>query len=195
MNRTFRLLRADEIDVRVGQASRDDATRPWYSLLLYKDARADMIILDETVGAANWNRKHDVINNILYCTVGVRFPNFRFITDPKTGELIKDDKGNPKREFVGYGDFVYKQDCGTESNTEAEKGASSDSFKRACVNWGIGRELYTSPKMFISEQLKGVGDKRSLFVSEINYDDLGNIANVTIKDSRDPAFTKTFGNR
>lgn len=180
MNRTFRLLRADEIEVRVGQASKEGATRPWYSLLLYKDARADMNVLDETVGAANWSRSHLVVKDVLYCKVGVRFPIFEV---------------NDKAEVTGikaYTDWTYKEDCGTESNTEKEKGESSDSFKRACVNWGIGRELYTAPKMFVGELLKGVGDRRSLYVSKIEYDKHDNIALVVIKDFRDETFVKTF---
>ena len=113
----FRDLRADEIDVRVGQVGDG-----WATLLLYKDARVDMDILDETVGLLGWQRKHYELKGNIYCSVG----------------LYMDGIG-----------WVWKDDCGTESNTEKEKGESSDSFKRACVNWGIGRELYTSPKIFI----------------------------------------------
>lgn len=113
----FRDLRADEIDVRVGQVGDG-----WATLLLYKDARVDMDILDETVGPYVWQRKHYEVKGNMYCSVG----------------LYHDGIG-----------WVWKDDCGTESNTEKEKGESSDSFKRACVNWGIGRELYTSPKIFI----------------------------------------------
>ncbi len=110
----FRLLRADEIDVRVSQVSEKGA-----GLLLYKDARCDMNILDEAFGVFGWQRRHSLINGNLFCTVSVR--------DPETGE------------------WVSKQDVGTESYTEKEKGQASDSFKRACFNLGIGRELYTAP--------------------------------------------------
>ena len=113
----FRDLRADEIDVRVGQVGDG-----WATLLLYKDARVDMDILDETIGPGLWQRKHYEVKGNMYCSVGLYL------------------------EGLGW---VWKDDCGTESNTEKEKGESSDSFKRACVNWGIGRELYTSPKIFI----------------------------------------------
>jgi len=116
----FRLLRADEIDVRIAQV------QSWgISLLLYKDARCDMNILDETVGAENWQRKHKLINGNLFCSVGIYV------------------------EREGYGEWVWKQDVGTESYTEKEKGQASDSFKRACFNLGIGRELYTAPAMFV----------------------------------------------
>ncbi len=113
----FRTLKASEIECRVGTISEKGLT-----LLLYKDARCDMNILDETVGALNWKREHKRDN--ANCVVS-----------------IYDDN---KKEWVS------KEDTGTESNTEAEKGLASDSFKRACVNWGIGRELYSSPFIYIS---------------------------------------------
>ena len=93
------------------------------SLLLYKDARCDMKILDETVGPENWKRSHELINGNLFCNVSIW------------------DEG--KKEWVT------KQDVGTESYTEKEKGQASDAFKRACFNWGIGRELYTAPFIWI----------------------------------------------
>jgi len=111
-NLEFRDLRADEIECRVATCSEKGI-----SLLLYKDARCDMNILDETVGAMNWQRTHSREN--ANCTVS-----------------IWDEE---KKQWIG------KEDVGTESNTEAVKGLASDSFKRACFNWGIGRELYTAP--------------------------------------------------
>lgn len=116
---SFRDLTKDEIDVRVQSSgvSKDDTM--WARLLLYKDARVDMVILDETVGCENWQREHKELKDNMYCGVSIRFD---------------------------FGDSFYwvtKWDCGAESNTEKEKGEASDSFKRACVNWGIGRELYT----------------------------------------------------
>lgn len=92
------------------------------SLLLYKDARCDQNILDEVVGPFNWKREHTRDNR--NCIVSIK--------NPETGEWIS------------------KEDTGTESNTEREKGLASDSFKRACFNWGIGRELYTAPFVWIS---------------------------------------------
>jgi hypothetical protein len=112
----FRDLKADEIDVRISQI-----TDKGLSLLLYKDARCDMNILDETVGAFNWQRTHTRDN--ANCVVS-----------------IWDETKSV---------WVSKEDTGTESNTEKEKGLASDSFKRACFNWGIGRELYTAPFIWI----------------------------------------------
>jgi hypothetical protein len=117
MERMFRLLRADEIELRVGNVSKNGCT-----LLLYKDARCDMAILDETVGPMFWGRDHKEIKGVMYC-----------------GVSIYDD---------GQCQWVTKWDAGTESFTESQKGEASDSFKRSCVNWGLGRELYTSPMIF-----------------------------------------------
>ena len=114
----FRALTADDIECRVSTVSDKGC-----SLLLYKDARCDMKILDETVGPENWKRSHELINGNLFCNVSLW------------------DEG--KKEWVT------KQDVGTESYTEKEKGQASDAFKRACFNWGIGRELYTAPFIWI----------------------------------------------
>lgn len=112
----FRDLTAGDIECRVQSVKQKGLV-----LLLYKDARCDMRILDETVGAEKWQREHYECKGNLFCRVGIRCGD----------------------------EWVYKSDCGTESNTEAEKGEASDSFKRACFNWGIGRELYTSPFIWI----------------------------------------------
>jgi hypothetical protein len=112
----FRELTKDEIECRVSTV-----TEKGCSLLLYKDARCDMRLLDETVGRANWQRRHYECKGNLFCSVGI-----------KCGD-----------------EWVWKDDCGTESYTEKEKGEASDSFKRACFNWGIGRELYTAPFIWV----------------------------------------------
>ena len=130
------------------------------SLLLYKDARCDQNILDEVVGPFNWKREHTRDNR--NCIVSIK--------NPETGEWIS------------------KEDTGTESNTEKEKGLASDSFKRACFNWGIGRELYTAPFIWIAAkdckivEYKG---KKACFdrftVKGIGYTD-GVISGVEIKN-------------
>ncbi len=120
VNKTIRLLRADEIECRVSSISKNGV-----SLLLYKDARVDQRILDETFGIFGWKRSHQCIDGNLYCTVEV--------FDKETGI------------------WVSKQDAGStgKSEKEKEKSQASDSFKRACFNWGIGRELYTAPFIWI----------------------------------------------
>ena len=115
----FRELTAGEIDVRVQSVKESGCV-----LLLYKDARCDMNMLDETVGAENWQRRHYDCKGNLFCSVGIRID----------------------------GEWIWKDDCGTESNTEKQKGEASDSFKRACFNWGIGRELYTAPFIWIPKE-------------------------------------------
>lgn len=118
----FRPLTSEEIDCRVSMCRENGV-----SLLLYKDARVDQNILDETFGIFGWQRSHQLIDGNLYCTVSIR--------NPETGE------------------WVHKQDVGKESNAEKEKGQASDSFKRACFNLGIGRELYTAPFIWIPKEL------------------------------------------
>ena len=150
----FRTLRADELDCRVGTCNERG-----FTLLLYKDARCDQNILDETVGAENWQRDHKEVKGNLFC-----------------GVSIWDDV---KKQWIT------KWDCGVESNTEKEKGEASDSFKRACFNWGIGRELYTAPFIYIkgntekNNKGKDVPSFRSLKVSEIEYTD-GKITKLAI---------------
>lgn len=159
----FRKLKADEIDLRVGTVVENKGC----SLLLYQNARCGMDILDETVGCENWQREHYEVKGNMFCRVGIR----------KT-YLATDNQGQPK--YVEY-DWVWKSDCGTESNTEAIKGESSDSFKRALVNWGIGRELYTAPFIWLplnAEYFEGKKLSRSaqkqisgFKVSVIEYED------------------------
>ena len=141
----IRLLRADEIECRIGTINEKGL-----SLLLYKDARADMKILDETFGVFGWKRTHQSIDGNLYCTVEIW--------------------DNEKKSWIS------KQDVGTVSYTEKEKGQASDSFKRACVSVGIGRELYSAPFIWVSAQkckLQRRNDKLICYdkfsVSEISY--------------------------
>lgn len=168
MELSFRDLRADEIEVRVGTVGDGFAT-----LLLYKDARCDMQILDETVGPLNWQRSHGRDN--ANCIVSI----------------WDDDKKQ----------WISKEDTGTESNTEAEKGLASDSFKRACVNWSIGRALYTSPRIKVgcetladgrTYKLKNKWEFYGAEVSKISYDS-GRIAELVISKDGKPIYEWTSG--
>lgn len=152
----FRTLRGDEIECRVSTVSEKGC-----SLLLYKDARCDMNILDETVGPENWQRRHYEVKGNLHCEVSV------WDSDKKQ--------------------WVSKADCGTESFTEKEKGECSDSFKRACFNWGIGRELYTAPFIWVPAdkvKLSRRGEKWTTFdrfrVEKIIIDDAKHITALAI---------------
>jgi len=120
MGLQFRTLRADEIECRIGQIAKNGNG---LTLLLYKDSRTDRDILDETVGPENWQCYYDVVGGELFCTVSI---------------------WSKERQ-----EWVSKQDVGTPSNMEAEKGRASDAFKRACFRWGIGTELYTAPRIWV----------------------------------------------
>ena len=155
----IRLLRAEEIECRISVINEKGL-----SLLLYKDARVDQRILDETFGAFGWKRSHQCIDRNLYCTVE--------ILDRESGEWIS------------------KQDVGTTGYTEKEKSQASDSFKRACFNWGIGRELYSAPFIWIPAAKAGIqkkGDKyfssERFCVSAISFNDNREIVSLEITDS------------
>ena len=137
-NPTIRLLRADEIECRVSTINEKGL-----SLLLFKDARVDQRILDETFTPFGWRRTHQCIDGKLYCTV----------------EVWDSAKGQ----------WVAKQDVGTESYSEKEKGQASDSFKRACFNWGVGRELYTAPFIWIPAGLVKIERKDSRFFTKDRF--------------------------
>ena len=159
MSIEFRPLKAEEVECRVGQCSEKGV-----SLLLYKDARCDMMLLDEVVGPENWDCSYESIDGKLFCTVGIRC--------------------SPEGS---YHDWVYKQDTGTPSNMEAQKGEASDAFKRACFKWGIGRELYTAPFIWVSADKCNVKPGRNgkpqcyddFRVTEMEVED-GRIAKLTI---------------
>lgn len=176
----FRELRENEIQIRAEQCKALDKnnTSAYVVYLLYKDARCDMAILDETVGAMNWKREHSVVNNNLFCKVS-----------------IFNEKTN---------DWVSKEDVGVESYSEKEKGQASDSFKRACVNWGIGRELYTAPFIYVKlsqEQFKVSSDGKKEkviplldpYVSEIGYNKNREIVKLEITDRKTQNVIYAYG--
>lgn len=115
----FRKLKASELQCKCT----DTKFKGSATILIFKDARVDMKVLDETVGKLLWQKEYKEIDGKVYCGVGI---------------YNKD-----------LGQFIWKYDCGTEGNFETEKSEASDAFKRACFNWGIGRELYDTPKIKI----------------------------------------------
>jgi hypothetical protein len=155
----IRTLRADEIECRVQQITEKGCV-----LLIYKDARCDMKILDEIFGSMNWQRSHEVINDNLFCNI----------------EIWDNDKKQ----------WVRKQDVGIESNTEKEKGEASDSFKRAGFNVGIGRELYTAPFIWINLDPSEITEKKQLAkgikfeVKSIGYNSEKEIISLVIVDNK-----------
>jgi len=158
----FRELRANEIEARVATVSEKGC-----SILLYKNARCDMNVLDETVGEMNWQRDHKEIKGNMYAGIGI------WDADKQM--------------------WIWKWDCGTESYTEGEKGEASDSFKRAGFNWGIGRELYTAPFIWMKADqinLSEKNGKKTTFdtfkVEDIEYDN-GKISYLKVIDNKTKA--------
>lgn len=152
----IRTLTADEIEVRIGTMSKSGSGA---SLLLYKNCRVDMAILDNLVGPINWQRDHKELKGVIYCGVAIKNEN----------------------------EWVWKWDAGVESNTEPQKGEASDSFKRACVNWGIGRELYTSPFIWVNltdEEWNDGKPRINFRVSQITYNKKRAISSLVIVDGK-----------
>lgn len=166
----FRLLRADEIDVRVSTVSEKGV-----SLLLFKDARCDQNILDETVGIMNWKKSYQLIDGQLFCTIE-----------------IWDDQ---KKQWIG------KQDVGVEGNTEAEKSRASDAQKRSAFAFGIGRELYTAPFIWVPANkcqiTTGKNGKPTcydkFFVEKISYDERNRICELYIANNKTKKNVYSFG--
>lgn len=169
----FRLLRADEIECRVSQINDKGL-----SLLLYKTARTDANLLDETIGFGLWQNDFKLVDGVLYGGIGIIFADMN-------------------------GEWVWKWDAGVESNTEAEKGRASDAFKRAGFKWGIGRELYTAPFIWIGADKCNIKeDKRGKLVcydhfsvGTISYNNNQEISALTIinEDTRKTVFSWSAG--
>lgn len=150
----FRTLRAEEIECRIAMVKSSGV-----SVLLYKTARTDADLLDETFGPAFWENDFKLIDGVLYGGIGIDYD--------KTGEGL-----------------VWKWDAGTESNTEAEKGRASDAFKRAGFKHGIGRELYSAPFIWVPahklKKLEGNKCFDRFTVSSIGYSDARKINHLII---------------
>lgn len=172
--------RMEKLDFRTLQSNEIDCRistvkENGISLLLYKDARVDQNILDEVVGPMNWQRRHTREN--ANCIVS--------IWDSEKGLWIE------------------KEDTGTESYTEKEKGLASDSFKRACFNWGIGRELYTAPFIWVNSTnctIKPLGKDKftcydAFYVSQIGYDKNRNINSLVICRKKDDKEVFSMGRK
>lgn len=167
----FRTLKPDEIECRVAQCNDKGV-----SILLYKTARTDADLLDETVGTQNWENDFKLVDGVLYGGIGV--------------------------DYLSNGHLVWKWDAGVESNTEAEKGRASDAFKRAGFKHGIGRELYSAPFIWIGAEncSRLVKNERTgkwqcsdyFDVSDITYDEAERIKTLAITSKGRTVYT--FGN-
>ena len=162
MELKFRPLKAEEIEVRIGST-----TKKTYSLLLYKNARVDMALLDEVVGQGKWQREHKILGTDIYCRVGI------------WNEELKQ--------------WVWKEDAGSSGNIEIEKSKASDSFKRVCVNIGIGRELYSAPeiKLWKENENDDSYKYKKFYVKEIDYEK-GEISKLVICDQENDSVVYSY---
>ena len=160
----FRELKPTEIDIRVGSTKKDQQGNvEGFQLLLYKDARVDANILDETVGAFNWQKRFYQVKNTMICSLGIN--------------VNYDD---PSKEPY----WVWKDDAGDESETEAIKGEASDAFKRAAFAFGgLGRSLYTAPFIWVKTDNDNNYKKSHYSVKEIDYRD-GEIVKLVITNDK-----------
>lgn len=150
-NIKFRNLRADEIEVRRG---RNVGNTGKVELLIYKTARVDAELLNETVGSHYWKKYYKPVNGMTFCGIAIK--------NKSTGEWIE------------------KEDVGSEQNFEKEKSIASDAFKRAGFAWGIGVSLYTAPKIIVTPD----NDYTTYSVREIGYDENNKIFNLIIEDNK-----------
>lgn len=169
--RDFRLLRPHEIECRISEIPKKGNG---LFLLLYKTARTDAALLDETYGAANWQNDYRVLDGKMYCGIGVK-----------------------------HGDeWVWKWNVGTESNTEAEKGEASDAMKRAGFVLGLGTELYSSPRIWVGSDkctIQDVNGKWKCYdtfsVKEVDYDANEDISRLVIVNDKTGGVAFSFGGK
>ena len=147
----FPLLTKDDIELRIGQMNQDKTKA---SLLLYQDARCGLKYLDQVVGVGNWQKRYYEVRGLVICSLG--------IYDEETKQ------------------FIWKDDTGSSGTIEEEKSIVSDSFKRCCVCWGLGRELYSAPNIWVNVSSKY--DK--FYVKEIGYDENREINRLVITDNK-----------
>ena len=163
----FRTLKANEIECRVGNTSKDNGVVKGFFLLLYKNARVDQTILDETVGQFNWKCHYYQVKNTMVCSVA--------IWNEDRQEWVSKDNG-------GDDDF----------NAEQVKAELSDSFKRAGFGLGIGRELYYSPKIWIESKGENTTSAR-YSVKVIEYDKNKRITNLAIINDKTKEVVFLYG--
>lgn len=160
----FRPLHANEIECRVGNVAKDNSG---FFLLLYKNARVDQNILDETFGIWNWQCKYYQVKNTMVCSIGIY---------------------NQERK-----EWIWKDNGGDDdSQTEQVKSELSDSFKRACFCVGIGRELYYAPKIYVKTE-NGNDKYQRYSVKSINYDNDKRIIELTIINEKTKQVVYSYG--
>ena len=160
----FRPLKANEIECRVGNVGKESNG---FYLLLYKNARVDQCILDDTVGQFGWQCKYYQVKNTMVCSVGI------YSKEHQTW-LWKDNGGDD------------------DYQAEQVKAELSDAFKRACFNWGIGRELYYAPKIWVD--ITAFNTTKSRYsVKVIEYDENKRITNLAIINDKTKEVVFLYG--
>ena len=160
MKLEFRDLRPEELEVRVGNTLKNQKGETYaFQVMIYKTARADMQVLDETLGVFGWKNNYYQVKNTMVCSIS--------IWDSEKQQWINKDNG-------GDDDF----------NTEQIKAELSDSMKRAGFNVGIGRKLYTLNKLYMVIEISEENTTKSRYaVQDIEYDKLG-ITHIVIINTK-----------
>lgn len=174
--RMFRLLTADEIVARVASYSAKGA-----SLLLYKTARTDIALLNETVGPLNWKKSHEIVNGFVTCTLSI-WDDEKKEWISKTDVGTEDNAAKDKDSTADDQDKADDKKAGKDANSNlATKSKYSDSLKRAGFCWGLGIELYTAPFIWVPAS-KGGNKNLKATVSEIGYDENDRINRLVLTD-------------
>lgn len=154
-----RKLKANEIEVKPCTIAKD---KSWVQILLYKTSRCDMQILTELYGS-HWKSDYRMVGDGLFCTISVY--------DQELGEWIS------------------RSDCGEkDAGISEDKSWATSAFKRAATQFGIGIELYNTPRIKIQTKDKWFWDGKltmTFSVKSIEWD------GDTLKDL---AIVDRFGN-
>lgn len=137
-----------------------------FSLLLYKTARVDADILDQVVGQFNWQKRYYEVRGLVICSIGIYFADRK--------------------------EWVWKDDTGSAGSIEEEKSICSDAQKRSAFCWGIGRELYSSPFIWVSKDT-GFTQRDRFDVKEIAYDQNGKISKLLIVETKTGGVAYSYG--
>jgi len=98
--------------------------------LAYVNVRQVQDRLNEVMGI-DWQTKHEVFGAKTICSLGLKLD----------------------------GEWIWRSDGAGDTQFEADKGAISDSLKRAAVSFGVGRHLYDLPSIWVKCQSKQSGSK------------------------------------
>ncbi len=145
----WKLLGPQDIEVKAQFYEKDNKEK--MTLMLYQNARTTMDAFDAQFGPFGWTCEYKDVGGQIYGRISVK--------DAETGE------------------WIYKEDTGAKSNFEPEKGLASDIMKRVAVKWGYGRELYSTPKIYVNND--GY-DCRGYKVSKIVYDENRRVIDLEI---------------